>query len=132
MENITCAAELKIAIKQLELERDIQGQVLKEEFFHAYESLKPVNILKNTLNDISTSPLLIDNMLGSSVGLVTGYLSKLITVGATHNPFKKAIGSVLQFGVTNFIAQHPDAIKSIAHFLMNQIFRKNEFNTKKR
>jgi hypothetical protein len=125
MENISSAAELKIAIKQLELEHAIQGQILKEEFFVTIESLTPVNLIKKALNDIATSPYLIDNIIGSAMGLLTGYLSKLVAVGNSNNFFRKLLGSVLQFGVTNIVAQHPEMFKSVGQFLMDQIFHKN-------
>ncbi|MDR3653713.1 MAG: hypothetical protein P4L34_12180 [Paludibacter sp.] len=131
MENITCAADLKIAIQKLELERDIQGELFKEDLFRVYENLKPLSILKNTLTEISSSQFLIDNVLGSSVGLLTGYLSKKITLGSTHNPLKKLLGLVLQFGVTEFIAKRPETVKSVGHFLISKIFHKHEVNTQK-
>jgi len=131
METITSAAELKIAIKQLELEHAIQGEILKEQFFITVDSLTPASIIKRALNDIATSPYLIDNIIGSAMGIVTGYFSKLITVGSSHNMFRKLLGSVLQFGVTNIVAQHPEVFKSVGQFIMEQIFHKNESNIEK-
>ena len=126
METINSAAELKIAIRQLELQQTIQGQLLKEQFFATIDSLTPVNLIKGALNDISTSPFLIDNMIGSAVGLLTGYLTKIIAVGTSNNLFKKLMGSVLQFGVTNIVAQHPEIFKSVGQFIMEQIFHRKE------
>lgn len=126
METINSAAELKIAIRQLELQQTIEGQLLKEQFFATVDSLTPVNLIKGVLNDISTSPFLIDNMIGSAVGLLTGYLSKIIAVGTSNNLFKKLMGSVLQFGVTNIVAQHPEIFKSVGQFIMEQIFHRKE------
>lgn len=126
METINSAAELKIAIRQIELEQTIQGQLLKEQFIITVESLTPVNLIKGALNDISTSPYLIDNMIGSAMGLITGYFSKIIAVGSSNNPFKKLMGSVLQFGVTNIVAQHPEIFKSVGQFIMEQIFHRKE------
>ena len=126
MQNITSTAELKNAIQLLEAEQAVKGQLLKEQFYLTYESLKPVNLLKSTLKDIASSPYLIDNILGTAMGLATGYLSKKIVVGASGNIFRKLFGSVLQFGVTNVVAQHPDAIKSFGQFIFQHIFRKKE------
>ncbi len=126
METINSAAELKIAIRQMELEQTIQGQLLKEQFIITVESLTPVNLIKGAINDISSSPFLIDNMIGSAMGLITGYFSKIIAVGSSNNPFKKFMGSVLQFGVTNIVAQHPEIFKSFGQFIMEQIFHRKE------
>lgn len=124
MENITSTAELKNAIQILEVEQAIQGQLLKEQFYHLSESLKPVNILKNTFSDITSSPYLIDNILGTALGLATGFLTKKLVVGVPINLVRKLFGSILQFGVTKMVAQHPDAIISIGQFVYQHILRK--------
>jgi hypothetical protein len=126
MEKITCAAELKIAIRNLEFEQEVQGQLLKEHFFLAFDSLKPANLIKNTLQDITSSPYLLDNMLGSVMGMFTGFISKKIAVGASHNLFRKMAGSLLQFGVTNLVAQHSDILKSVGNFIIDRIRQRKE------
>ena len=132
MQKITSSTELKHAIHLLEEDQAIKGQLLKEQVFITYESLKPVNLLKTTLKDLSTSPYLIENIVGSAVGLATGYVSKKIVVGASANIFRKLFGSILQFGVTNLVAQHPDAIKSAGQYIVQHIFRKKEKDTESR
>lgn len=131
MQNITPTDELKNAIQLLEVEQAAKWQLLKEQFHLTYESLKPVNLLRSTVNDIASSPYLINNIVGNAVGLATGYLSKKIVIGASGNIFRKLFGFVLQFGVANFIAQRPDAIKSIGQFILQHVFRKKEMNSEK-
>ena len=126
METIHSIAGLKNAILLLEAEQTVKGIVLKEQFKLTYESLKPINILKNTLKEVSSTPLLIDNILGSVVGLATGYLSKKIVVGASGNIFRNMLGSILQFGVTNVVSKHPEGIKSIGQSIFQLLFRKKE------
>lgn len=129
MKTINSAAELKLAIQQLELQHSIQGEILKEQFLVTVESFTPVNLLKSALNEIATSPYLIDNIIGSAMGLATGYLSKLVAVGGSNSILKKLLGSVVQFGVTNIVAQHPEIFKSVGSFLMDLIFHKKKENT---
>ncbi|HEY3390219.1 MAG TPA: hypothetical protein VGK38_11645, partial [Prolixibacteraceae bacterium] len=74
MENITSSIELKMAIKRLEVAQDIDGQLLKEQFYVTYESLKPINLLRNTIYEITSSPHLLDSILGTAAGLVSGFL----------------------------------------------------------
>jgi hypothetical protein len=131
MEKITCAAELKIAIQNLKFEQEIQGQLLKEHFFLTFDSLKPANLIKNALQDITSSPYLLDNMLGSVMGMFSGYLSKKIAVGTSHNLFRKMAGSLLQFGVTNLVAQHSDILKSVGNFIIDRIHNRKEKNIEK-
>jgi len=132
MEKITCAAELKIAIQTLKFEQDVQGKLLKEEFMITFESLKPANIIKNTLHDITQSPYLMDNALGAITGLVSGYLSKKIAVGTSHSLIRKIAGSLLQFGVTNLVAQHADTLKTVGNILIQKFLHKNDINTANR
>ena len=126
MENISCAAELKLAISEKQFELEVQGQLLKEEFFNVYESLKPVSLIKSTLAEITSSPYLIDNMLGAVMGMLSGYVSKKIAVGTSHNLFRKIMGIVLQFGVTNLVAQHPEQLKNFGQMIIEKIFHKND------
>jgi len=131
MQNISSAIELKKAIQLLEIEQTVNRQLLKDQFLITYESLKPLNILKRTLKDIASSPNLVDNILGATVGAASGYLTKKIIVNSSGNIFRNLFGSILQFGITNMVAQHPDAIKSFGNFILQHITRKKEANSEK-
>jgi hypothetical protein len=129
MQNITSSKELRNAIQLMEEEQAIKGQLFKEQVFTTYESLKPINLIKSTLKDLSSSPYLIENIAGSVVGIATGYVSKKIVVGASANIFRKLFGTILQFGITNLVAQRSDAIKSVGQYIVQQVFRKSEKNS---
>ena len=131
MQNISSTASLKNAIQLLEVDQGIKGQLLKDQFYIVYESLKPVNFIKSTLHDISSSPLLMDNILSTSMGIASGFLTNRIFVGASGGLIRKLLGSVLQFGVTNVVAQHPETIKSLGEVIMQFILRKKGENSKK-
>jgi hypothetical protein len=126
MQNITNKAGLKAAIQLLEAEQAVSGQLLKEQFLLTYDSFRPVNLIRNSLKDLATSPYLIDNILGTTMGLATGYLSKKIMVGASGNLVRKLLGSLLQFGVTTVVAKNPDTIKSIGQYIFEHLRRKKE------
>ena len=126
MQNINSAAELKDAIQLLEAEQSIKGQLLREQLFLTYEGLKPINLLKNALKEISSTPYLIDNISGTAMGLLGGFLSKKIFVGASGNLIRKLFGSVLQIGVTNLVAQNSETIKSVGQALIQHFFKKKK------
>jgi hypothetical protein len=132
MQNITSSAGLKDAIQLLEAQQEIKEQLFKEQLFITYESLKPLNLLKHSLKELSSSPYLIDNISGSAMGLVSGFLSKKIFVGASGNLIRKLIGSILQFGVTNIVAQNSNVITSVGQAIFHHFFRKNELNSESR
>ena len=108
----------------LEVEKEAKAQLLKEQFLITFESLKPVNMLKSTLEEVATSPYLIENIIGSAIGLATGYFSQKIVVGSSFTLLKRIIGSALQFGVANLVAQHPGSISSIGKFVYKLFSRK--------
>lgn len=127
MENITSAIALKNAIELLEIEQDIAEQLLKKQFYITYESLKPVNILRNTFHDIVSSPHLVDDVIGAGVGLATGFVSKkIVMIGASGNIIRRLLGAALQLGVTTIVSQHPETVKSIGNFIFKRILRKKE------
>ena len=99
MQNRSSTAVLKDTIQLLETEQEIEGRILKEQFYRTYESLKPVNLLRSSIRDVASSPYLIDNIIGTAVGLATGYLSRKIVIGTSGNLIRKLFGFLLQLGV---------------------------------
>jgi hypothetical protein len=97
------------AIFLLEKKRDTEFIALKAQLHTVYESVKPVNLLNQTLIDFNESPDIKSNILQSVISLAGGYLSKKIVFGNTHSIFKKVLGYVLQYGVTNFISKKVDS-----------------------
>jgi len=126
MEKINSFLELRYAIQILEIEQAEKAQLLKQQFYITYESLKPMNLIRNTLKEVFLSPNLIDNFVGTTVGLASGYLSKKIVVGTSSNIIKKLFGSLLEYGVTNLVAQHPEGIKTMGQLIFKRIFGKKE------
>lgn len=126
MQNIKSSAELKNAIQLLEIDQSIKERLLKDQFHVVYESVRPINIIKNTIKDITSSPLLSENLLGSLIGLASGYISKKIVVGSSENIFKKLLGAVMQFSVTNAVANRQDQIKILSQSIVKHFFRKKE------
>jgi len=124
MNNIKSSEELKNAIIILEEEQSVKLLFLKEQFYVTYDGLKPINLLKKTISEISSSPLLMENIVTTATGMVTGYLSKKIFVGTSGGAFRRLIGSILQFGVTNIVTHHPDTVKSVGKFIFEHLFKK--------
>jgi hypothetical protein len=124
MQTITSSAELKNAIQLLEIEHDIKGRQLKDQLYITYESLKPINLLRSTLKEITSSRDLIDNISGTVMGMAGGFLSKKIFIGKSGSAFRKLIGSLLQFGITNLVSRNSEVIKSLSQSLFQYFFRK--------
>lgn len=131
MQKITSTAGLKEAIQLLEAEKAANSKLLKEQFVNTYESFKPVSLLRNTLRDISSSPNLVENILGTALGLGAGYLSRSILPGVTAMRFGKLLGPVLQLGVTNFVSKQSGNLRSFGEVMLLRIFRKKRVEIQK-
>lgn len=129
MQKITSVEELKVAISLLESKQKEQGQLLKQQFRLTYESLKPINLIKNAFKEATQSSNIKSNIVDVSLGLVSGYLSKGLLVRGSHNPLKKVLGAVLQMGVTNFVTKKSEIIKSTGASLLKKIFNKQHVDS---
>jgi len=125
MEKITTSAELKNAIQLLEVEQYVSGQQLKDQLFTTYESFKTVNLFKNTLKEVVSSPFVIDNLIATGISMATGYLSGKILVGVSSKIVRNLLGTVLQFGVKR--AGNPlQSAKSIGHNIIQHFLHKKK------
>jgi len=131
MQKITSTAGLKQTIQLLEAENAANRKLLKEQFVNTYESFKPVSLLRSTLHDISSSPNLVENILGTALGLGAGYLSRSILPGVTAMRFGKLLGPVLQVGVTNFVSKQSGNLRSLGEVMLLRIFRKKRVEIQK-
>ena len=126
MAKIAAGDRLKHTIKVLEDDQAINGELVKKQFDHMAENMKPANIVKNAFNKAITSPNLVENVLSLTTGLATGYLTKKIAVGSKGNLLRRFLGASIQLGVTTFVAQHPKAIKSSVLVILKYIRRKTK------
>lgn len=126
MQKIISSKELKDAIQSLEEKQADQGRLLKEQFFIVIESIKPVNIIKSTFNEVASSPYLMSNILRTTIGLTAGYISNKTIVGSSGNLLRKLLGTILQFGVTTLIIRNPEAIKSFVQSFLQRFLSKKE------
>lgn len=129
MEKITSIGELEVAIESLKTEKEIKGQLLREEFFSVSESLKPINLLKSTFKEGTSSINLVDGIIGTVVGVAAGSLSRKIFVGASASLFKRFMGSALQFSITSIVGRNTHAIKTFGKYIAQRIFHRNRSNS---
>ena len=105
MESIANTTDLSVAIRRLERKKAFMEEDLKESFHALAEDLKPKNILKNTIREVQESSDLKHNLLKIAIGLGAGYFSRKLVVSKSAGFIKKALGTALQYGITNFVAK---------------------------
>ncbi len=124
MYTINSAVQLKEAIFELEIRKKEQGRTIKEKFYIIKENLKPANIIRNTIDEVATSPRLRLNLLGAVVGLGAAYFSRKLVVGKSVNIFRKILGSVLQLGISAAVASKPGVLQNIGQTIFKRVFTK--------
>lgn len=106
--------DLQESILLLETKQLNEKNLLKEQFRLSFDSLKPINLIKDAFEDLTNLSGLKGNALDVSLSIATGYLSKKIVVGSSGNVFKNIFGSIVQVAVTSMALKNADEIKSMA------------------
>jgi hypothetical protein len=115
----------EIAFRQSQQAQDFIA--LRAEAKKVYTSLKPVNFLNDTLKELSSSPEFKGNLLNSTIGIGAGFITKKLVLGATSNPVKQFLGTLLQIGVTSLVSRNGDSIKNgVSKLISNLMGPKQE------
>ncbi len=117
----TATERLKESIRLLEMKQEAEGKILKEQLKITYESLKPVNLIKSSLKEITSSVEVKNDLLGAIMSILSGYLTKRMVAGSNSNVFIKVLGALLQFGVTGLIAKNADTIRNFLSTLIDKM-----------
>ena len=125
MAKINSTDSLHLAIQELELKRDVELSDLKEQLHVIHESLKPVNLFKNILKDISEGPDLRNSMGKAAMGMVTGYAVRNLIVRSSKNPIRNVLGTAAQSIVSNLTANNTDKLINLSKFLYSKLWHKN-------
>ena len=113
---------LKESIRLLEIRQTEEGVILKEQFKVTFESLKPFNLIKNSLKELTGSAEIKNNFFESVVSILTGYLTKKIMVNTKGGPLMKIVGAMLQYGVTNLVSKNAEKIRILFADLIERFF----------
>jgi len=105
LEVIANTADINTAIKRLERKKAIMEEDLKDHVHTILETLKPANILRHTIHEVQESTELKHNLFKVALGLGAGYFSRKLIIGKSAGLVKKALGTALQYGITNFVAK---------------------------
>lgn len=130
MKTISETDALNELIIHTEKQRDYELVLLKEQFHTVYDSIKPINLIKNAFRDLTSSPDIKEDVVGSAIGLGSGMLSKKFLIGNTNNPIKKVLGTVAEFAIANLVTKYSGGITAIGGALLKSFFNKNKSQNK--
>ncbi len=113
METIYNIGELNQRIKLLENRQDAEWCSIKDEIDDIKENLKPLNLIRNTVEEINETVGFKSHIAQSAISIGIGYLAKKFIVGKGDSMFKGILGSIVQLVVTNLVSkphhESPDA-----------------------
>lgn len=107
-------SDIQARIAFLEKETERMEQDLKLKLSDAYENIKPLNILKRTIEKLSDSPPLKKGLLNIALNAGLGFLGSRLLWGPSTGIAKKAAGAVLQLGVANNLLKKATVWKNFA------------------
>ncbi len=80
-------------IQTLEMQQTMELSELKQQIHLSFESLSPLNFIKSTLHDITSSPDIKADLWQGVVGLTSGYLTtKVGVLGLAQKPVRSLLG----------------------------------------
>ena len=88
--------ELRDRIAFLQNRQAMELEALKEQFQITCKNLKPINLIKDSLDEISSSSDLKKDLLMGALNLTTGYLSHKMDHNPVKNILEKALGFVMK------------------------------------
>ena len=110
MKNKTEIEPIKAKIELLKAQQAVEFIAFKEQLQVTYMSLKPLNLIKSTLAEVTSSPDIRNHLIQGVVGIAGGYLSKKLLIGTSSNWFKQIAGTLVQFFITKKIVQKEEEI----------------------
>lgn len=105
------------SINQLEIQKKEQKKNLKQLFHQTFESLKPVNMVRNAIHTIATSQEIKSEAVTAAAGLAAGRMAKKIVTGNSNDPLRNMAGAFLESSVVDIVAKNPEKVEISLKFL---------------
>jgi hypothetical protein len=110
---ITNLDDLRYEIARLELKQELEQAVLKDKLVETYEYFKPGNLIRNSMEEMISSPNLRSGVINTAMGIFAGIMAKKVVAGSTHNPIKQLLGVAMQFGISNLVSKNGDGLRMV-------------------
>jgi hypothetical protein len=126
MHNTDSSEELKNAIGSAEARQSVNRQSLKTQLLLTCDSLRPANLIRSTIKEVTSSPILIFGLAVTALGLTTGFLSNRMVIGTSARLMRKLMGNFLALGATNIISKNSEGIISRGKSIFSHLLRKSK------
>ena len=123
MERYTSSNAIRDAIIELERQQAFQARQISVQLMNTFDSIRPINLIKNTIKEVTESKDLTENIVKTSIGLAAGYVTQSLFQKPSHGPLRKLFGTIVSYGITNFLATNPE-ILAVIGYKVTHFFRK--------
>jgi len=117
------AADLRVAILELENKKQQEEQQIIEGYQSFKKGITPLNLVKSLFADMKESPGITANIINTTVGLGVGLLTKKLFIGKSAGLLKTILGSAVEIGTAGLVANNAGTLKSVGSKLMKSFFR---------
>lgn len=118
-------SELDNAIRELENRKILQENLLINEFKATRESLRPINLIKESFHNLANNSDMQGGILKAAAGIGVGILAKKIFPGNSLSPIKKLLGGFFKAAAINSTISNADKIKAYGISIYHNLFKKN-------
>jgi hypothetical protein len=123
--------ELEARITELQKRKVIQESLLISQVNTTVDSLKPINLIRNTFSNIRETPEVRNNILKSIAGFGLGMLTKRLFIGKSKSLVSKMLSTGLELGMAKAAVKQTDKLRAYGIAVYNNIFSKNHKNNHK-
>ncbi len=128
MNNLSSNQSIDEEVSLLKVKSENEFIELKQKFHAMIDSLNPVNIIKDTLLEVSSSPEIKDGLEKTAVGIASGLLVKKVMYSKTNSTLKKLTSVALQVLIPYLAAKHYNKIKLLGQKIIHilpMVIKKN-------
>ena len=124
--NINNSEELEKVIIELEKRKVIQENNLRLAFHSTMDSMKPMNLIKNTIHEVTHNSQIRNSAIRTAAGIGIGILTKDMFIGKAIPVLRKIIGSSVEAKVQDGMKNTANNVRAYGTALINQLFRKQK------
>lgn len=110
-------------ISLLEQKRAEEFNALKQQLRTTGESLKPANLLRGVVKDVTGSHQFRSVLIKAGIGLVLGFVANKLVTSQNHNKSHRMIGNALQYGISFLAADRGNLLKSAGMYAANSVIQ---------
>jgi|SRR5688572_9724206 len=110
-------------ISLLEQKRNQDFMEFKQQLHNTGESLKPGNLIRGAVRDITSSPQLKSILIKAAVGLALGFVAKKLITRQQRTNKNEILGNALQYGISFLASNQNNLLKSAGIYVANHVIQ---------